>query len=62
MLNFFNNKEAEHVFDDVFIVNSEHIQCIIQYGNLVFWWPISGQCSNFIPPENIRQPKVFRWY
>ena len=26
------------------------------------FWPISGQCSHFIPAENIRRPKVFRMY
>ena len=22
-------------------------------------YPISGRCSNFVPPENVRKPKIF---
>ena len=32
----------------------------IWYRSLFYPWPISGQCSHFIPTENIAKPSVFR--
>ena len=34
------------------------LQCHVTY----FFKPISGHCSNFIPPESVKKPLVFCYF